>query len=270
MITITNDEFRKIVEYVKSNYGINLIQKRTLIEGRMSNILLEKGFSGFSDYYEYMLRDKSGNAVTTLINKLSTNHTYFMREKEHFDYFRDKVMPYLTSTLRNRDLRIWSAGCSSGEEPYTLAMIISDYLGEDKERWDTRILATDISSKVLESAVKGIYDFDQIDSVPPGWRLNYFKKMDNDKCVINDKIKNEVIFRKFNLMESSFPFKKRFHVIFCRNVMIYFDSETKRNLINRFYEFTEPGGYLFVGHSESLHRGETPYKYVIPAVYRKV
>ena len=144
-----------------------------------------------------------------------------MRESEHFVFFRDLVLPYLYKIVKDNDLRIWSVGCSSGEEPYTLAMIINDFFREEKMWWDTKILATDISRKVLGKAIKGVYTNDAIKTLPPTWKQNYFKKIGNDISEISDIIKKEVIIRKFNLMESLFPFKRKFHIIFCRNVMIY-------------------------------------------------
>ena len=144
-----------------------------------------------------------------------------MREVEHFFYFRDKVLPYFTGRQKDKDLRIWSAGCSSGEEPYTLAMFIDEFFGKEKMWWDSKILATDISTKVLEEAIKGIYSNEEIATLPSPWKLHYFKKIDNENSVLVDKIRNEVIYRKFNLMDRAFPFKRKFHVIFCRNVMIY-------------------------------------------------
>ena len=270
MIIITDKEFKLLAAYIKENYGINLKEeKQALVTGRLQSVLIENGFSDFSEYYNYIITDQSGNAIPTLINKITTNHTFFMREEEHFYYYRDKILPYLTDKLSKKDLRTWSAGCSSGEEPYTLAMIIDEYFGKEKVMWDAKILATDISGKVLEKAKKGLYTNEEIASIPSHWRMNYFKKLDNEKSVLIDKIRNEVIYRKLNLMDQVFPFKKKFHVIFCRNVMIYFDNKTKLELINKFYDLTEYGGYLFIGHSESLNREETKYKYIMPAVYRK-
>jgi chemotaxis protein methyltransferase CheR len=182
---------------------------------------------------------------------------------------KNKVLPYLQYAVKDNDIRIWSAGCSYGEEPYTIAMIMDDFFGREKPCWDTKVLATDISGKVLEEAQKGVYSNEEISVLPSQWKLSYFKKLDNEKCRISDRMRNEVIFRKLNLMDSIFPFKKKFHVIFCRNVMIYFDSQTKWQLVNKFYDLTENGGYLFIGHSESLDREQTKYKYIMPAVYRK-
>jgi len=270
MHAITEKEFKKLADYIKVNYGIYLKdEKKSLISGRLHNVLLLNNFDSFSEYYEYVISDKTGDAVTTLVDKITTNHTFFMREADHFYYFRDKFLPYFAGSLKEKDLRIWSAGCSSGEEPYTLAMIIDEFCGKEKMLWDAKILATDISGKVLEAAKKGEYGNEAIAAIPVAWKMNYFKKINDEKSVIADKIKNEVIYRKFNLMDEVFPFKRKFHVIFCRNVMIYFDDRTKRELVNKFYGLTEPGGYLFIGHSESLNRDDTNYKYLMPAVYRK-
>lgn len=270
MLTITEKEFKQLAEYIKANYGIHLkAEKQTLLLGRLSNVLLQAGFTNFTDYYKYIVSDKSGSAAVTLVDKITTNHTYFMREPDHFYYFRDKVLPYLSKTVKDKDIRIWCAACSSGEESYTLAMVFDEFFGKEKHLWDTKILATDISNKVLDIAKKGIYSNQQIDSLPFSWKTNYFHAYDAENSILIDKIRNEVIYRRFNLMDPSFPFKRKFHTIFCRNAMIYFDIQTKTDLVNRFYEILEYGGYLFIGHSESLNRETTHFKYVMPAVYRK-
>ena len=267
---ISEKEFKQLADYIKANYGIFLkTEKQTLMTTRLSNVLTEKNLTSFADYFNYIVADKTGDAIVTLIDKITTNHTFFMREVDHFNYFKEKVLPQLTSNSKQKDLRIWSAGCSSGEEPYTLAMIIDEFLGIDKKLWDTKILATDISSKVLNVACEGIYTNERIAVIPTSWKLNYFEKLENENTILIPRIRNEVIYRKFNLMEEAFPFKKKFHVIFCRNVMIYFDNKTKIDLVKKFYDLTEPGGYLFIGHSESLNRNESEYKYVLPSVYRK-
>lgn len=232
-------------------------------------MITEKGFSNFSDYLKSVFEDPSGNEISALINKLTTNHTFFMREADHFRYLRDTVLPYLETSSKTKDLRIWSAGCSSGEEPYSLAMIIADYFGDQKFMWNTRILATDISPKVLEEAEKGVYSGEAVNTIPKYWGLRYFNKIENENYQISKEIRNEIIYRNFNLMTEIFPFKKKFNVIFCRNVMIYFESKTKMELISKFYDMTESGGYLFIGHSESINKDETKYKYIMPAVYRK-
>lgn len=271
MLTITQKEFELLTAFIKSNYGIYLKQeKQTLLIGRLQNVLIQNGFKSFSKYYEYLLNDKTGLGVSTLLDKITTNHTYFLRENDHFQYFQNEVVPYMEKTASGRDLRIWCAGCSSGEEPYTLAMILDECFEKIIPAWDKKILATDISSKVLEEAKNGCYRNSDLEVLPARWKMNYLKKIDSDNSQFCDKIKNEVIFRKFNLMDPVFPFKKKFHVIFCRNVMIYFDEKTRRNLINKFWDCLEPGGFLFIGHSESINRDESKFKYVKPAVYRKL
>lgn len=270
MLTITQKEFNQLATFIHKNYGIHLKEeKKTLVLGRLQNVLLQAGFTNFTDYFEYLVSDKTGEAVITLTNHITTNHTFFMREAEHFLYFRDKVLPYLINTVKDKDLRIWSAACSSGEEAYTLAMILDEFLGKEKIMWDTKVLATDISDKVLNIARKGIYGNDRIEQLPERWKKCYFKKYDSENAILTDAIRNEVIYRKLNLMEPTFPFKKKFHTIFCRNVMIYFDSDTKNELANKLYNQLEYGGYLFIGHSESLNRETTNFKYIMPAVYRK-
>lgn len=270
MVTITQREFRQLSDYIKAQYGIFLKdEKRALLAGRLQQVLAQEGFSSFTDYYAHVVSDKTGNALTTLVNKITTNHTFFMRESDHFFYFRDTVLPYLADSVKNRDLRVWCAACSTGEEPYTLAMIVDEFFGKEKAMWNTKILATDISSRVLEISKKGIYDAERVSPLPYSWKMNYFKAVDSQNHAVVDKIKNEVIVRKFNLMDAVFPFKKKFHVIFCRNVMIYFDNETKNSLVSKMYDALDHGGYFFIGHSEALNKETSRFRYVRPSVYRK-
>lgn len=270
MIEITDKEFSQFSVYIKRNYGINLkTEKKLMFSGRLQNVLTDIGCESFSDYYEYVRSDSSGQAAITLIDKVTTNHTFFMREADHFTFFQEKVLPYLKRSVQSKDLRIWCAASSSGEEAYTLAMILDEYFGAEKLLWDKKILATDISESVLDVATRGIYSNDRIKPLPTQWKQKYLKKYDSENWVIHNSIKNEVIFRKFNLMEGFFPFRKKFNVIFCRNVLIYFDSETKDQLIQKFYDALEVGGYLFLGHSETINRFGSCFDYVMPSVYRK-
>jgi len=269
MLKLSNEDFERFSNFTRNNYGLDLSQKRNIVEARLQGFLSKRGYDSFSPYLQILLNDRKGAEVTALLNLLTTNYTFFMREMDHFNYFRDTILPYLAATVNNKDLRIWSAGCSSGEEPYTLAMIVNDYFGKDGLSWDTKILATDISSKVLEIALRASYSDEQIEQVPEKWKKQYFEPAKNGQRPLVPSIREGVIFKKFNLMETNFPFKQKFHVIFCRNVMIYFDAETKRQLINRMYDSTAAGGYLVIGHSESINRRETRYQYIRPAIYRK-
>ncbi|MGE5372566.1 MAG: CheR family methyltransferase [Solirubrobacterales bacterium] len=269
---ITDAEFEQLTGYMKQNYGIYIKpEKKYLVVGRLQSYLLQHGFDDFSAFYKYLMTDKTGEASIEIVNRLTTNHTFFMREVDHFEYFKSIVLPYLTTRYGDsKDLRVWSAGCSSGEEPYTLAMLIADHLGHQRPQWDAKILATDISTRVIKTATRGIYSNEQTVNLPPQWLKSYFKSVGSSSGEIVESVRNEVLFRPFNLMTPTFPFKKRFHVIFCRNVMIYFDNPTKYALVQRFYDVLEPGGYFFIGHSETLNREDTPFQYIKPAIYRKV
>lgn len=267
---LTNDEFRRIVHFMRSHFGINLEMKRTLIEGRLENTLISRGFQDYHTYLNAVVSDKTGQELTKLLDILTTNHTYFMRETDHFNFFETVVLPYLESQIKDHDLRVWSAGCSTGQEPYTLVMLIKRHFGERAGEWDIKVLATDISSKVLNKAVAGVYDVEETHLIPPDFKVNYFEIGRDGTARVVKQIKDEVIFRPFNLMDRNFPFRKRFHAIFCRNVMIYFNEATKNDLIHKFYDALEPGGYLFIGQSESIDRRTNPFEYVMPSIYRKV
>ncbi len=266
---VSQEEFTTLVRYMKDNYGINLAQKLALVEGRLWNVIRQKGFSSLKEYFDFVVADKTGTEAKTLLTRLTTNYTYFMREDQHYTFLTREILPELTSRLRTKDMRIWSAGCSSGEEPYTTAMVLDDYFGSAKGQWDAKILATDISPQVLQMAGEAVYPEDRLQNLPPAWKQKYFTKEPGDQFRVKDSIKGEVIFRSFNLMEP-FPFKKPFHVIFCRNVMIYFDKPTRDSLIERYYDALEPGGFLFIGLSETVDKTVTRFNFVRPSIYRKI
>jgi chemotaxis protein methyltransferase CheR len=270
---INDSDFERLRTYMHNNFGINLEKKRTLIEGRLSNTIAQEGFDGFTDFLDDVFADKSGKKIDMLLTKLTTNYTYFMREDAHYKFLTETALPEWIGKVKTHDLRIWSAGCSSGEEPYTTAMVISEYFGLQKNDWDTKVLATDISTRVLALAKAGVYTEEHVERLPDAWVKKYFDKRINihgdPELCIKQSIKNEIIFGQFNLMGSFARFKKKFHVIFCRNVMIYFDNPTKAELTNRFFDVLEPGGYLFIGQSETLSGINDKFKQIHPAIYRK-
>lgn len=271
-IEIKDDEFAKLRQLIYNNIGITLTNdKRTLVTGRLQKILRQKGLSSFNEYLEFIKSDKSGSTLSELANTISTNHTFFGREKEHFDYFSKISLPEIIPVKSSeKDLRVWSAGCSSGEEPYTLVMLMMEYLGTEYQKWNAGCLATDISERVLDIAKQGVYTADRVEGLPKNFRLKYFEKAkEPDSLKVKDNVRKEVIYRRFNLMNEVFPFKKKFDVIFCRNVMIYFDEQTRIKLADKFYNVLNQGGYLFIGHSETLNRKYTKFNYIQPAVYRK-
>ncbi|MCL2088586.1 MAG: protein-glutamate O-methyltransferase CheR [Oscillospiraceae bacterium] len=266
MFKISEQDFQRLYKHIYDNFGIDLSKKKQLIEGRLYNTVVKAGFTGFTEYIDHVLKHNNSNEMEQVINKLTTNHTYFMRESSHFELFRDTILPELEYRKRNKVLGIWSAGCSSGEEPYTLSMILRDYFA-NKPGWDTRVLATDISHRVMNIAKAGVYEEESLKEIPNVWKTKYFKK-DGHDYHLTPEIKNNVIFREFNLMDP-INFKLKFDVIFCRNVMIYFDAQTKAALIDRFYNATANGGYLLIGHSETIDKSHNPYQYLRAASYKK-
>jgi len=271
MPELTTAEFNRIRDYIKANYGISLSdEKKTLVYSRLRSTLTEMGFTSFSDYFDHLIKDRSGESIVRFVDKITTNHTFFMREADHFDYLRDVVLPYISETYKSqRDFRLWCCASSSGEEPVTLQILAQEHFKKTGDKWDTQILATDISTNVLDKAVYGHYASEGVASLPKQWQTDYFRRADAQFHETLPIIRQNIIYRKFNLMDPM-PFNKKFQVIFCRNVMIYFDGVVREQVVNKLYDVTEPGGYLFIGHSESLNNTNTAYKYVKPAVYRKI
>jgi chemotaxis protein methyltransferase CheR len=274
VIAISDKEFIQLRDLIQTRFGINLTdQKRSLLVGRLQKLVHKLNLPTFSAYYDYLNNDKTEGSLGELVNLVSTNHTYFNREKEHFNYFSQTALPAVIDKLKRekrKDLRIWCAGCSSGEEPYTLLMLMMEYLGAEYSSWDAGILATDISDRALAIARRGTYALDRVMQLPEPLRRKYFSSVSHNKMAIVDKIKKEVTFRRFNLMNTTFPFKKPFQMIFCRNVMIYFDSETRIKVVKKILDSLKLGGYLFVSHSESLVGISDKLKMVQPSVFMKV
>lgn len=271
--TLSDKEFSLFRTLIYDRFGINLLEhKKALLVSRLQKILRNKNFPSYKAYYDYVISDSSGYALSELVNRISTNHTFFYREFEHFTLFSEKILPELKQKLlvkKSRDLRIWSAGCSSGEEPYMLIMLMKEFFGHEYANWNAGILATDISLDMLEYAKRGLFPEERFQNMPKQYIKKYFQKYGDDQYIINNEIKNEVTYRRLNLINPKFPFKSKFQVIFCRNVLIYFDIETKLNLVRRFHDILEPGGYLFIGHSESIGEAKKEFKVIAPAVFQK-
>jgi chemotaxis protein methyltransferase CheR len=269
MVTLTDEDFTRLYKYIQKNYGIDLSKKKQLIISRLSNTLTADGYTSFHDFVEVVLSGRDKDTTVAMLNKLTTNYTYFLREKEHFDFLEQTILPELKiKHAKDKCLSIWSAGCSSGEEPYTISMYLKEFFGTQANEWDLRILASDISQNILNSAMNPTYGEDSLAKLPPSWQKKYFTKKPDGTYTIGKTIRDNVIFRTFNLMDE-IHWKRPFDLIFCRNVMIYFDQPTKEALVRRFYNVTEPNGYLFIGHSEGLNKATCPYKYLMPAIYQK-
>lgn len=265
-MSISDNDFTRLVNFVQTNYGINLTQKRQLITGRLSATIRQRGYANFTEFVDHLLKNKDQAEITMLLDKLTTNYTFFMREQDHLDYFYNNIIPEIVRRhQRDKTLAIWSAGCSSGEEPYNITMLLYDYLGSQAREWDTRLLATDISTQALTAARRGIYELP--DTIPAEWKRKYFVADRSGGHAVAPAVKDNVIFQSFNLMEP-IRFRRKFDVIFCRNVMIYFDQPTKDALVQRFYDATVPGGYLLISYSENLSQN-TPYRRLAPATFQK-
>lgn len=273
LMTINDREFEQMRRLIYERFGINLTdQKRSLLVGRLQKMIRDSGFASFGDYYDNLLHEPGETGLSELIDRISTNHTYFNREKDHFDYLLQTALPAVTRALEKtnrRDLRIWCAGCSSGEEAYMLLILLQEFFGSSYNRWQAGLLATDISLRALATAREGIYSKERLEALPPEWRSKYFRQVGPDQWQAIDRLRQEATIRRFNLMNAQFPFKQPFQIIFCRNVMIYFDTPTRDALVAKFHRALEPGGYLFIGHSETLGREQNLFQYLQPAAYRK-
>ena len=264
---ISDEDFHTLVKFIHKEYGITLEQKRQLVTSRLSSFVTQKGYTSFTPFVKALLKDRNPADMEAVLNRLTTNYTFFMREADHFEFFSKTVLPEIVRRhQRDRVMAIWSAGCSSGEEPYNISIYIKEFLGAQAAQWDTRVLATDISQKALASAKKGVYELP--DTIPANWKKRYFVPVKGtNQFSVAPEIKNNVIFQTFNLMDP-IKFRLKFDVIFCRNVMIYFDQPTKDALVQRFYDATVPGGYLMISHSENLGQNN-PYKTVAPSTFQK-
>jgi chemotaxis protein methyltransferase CheR len=270
---LSDAELLRIGALVKSTAGINLHEgKKELIRARLTKRLRELGLRSFTEYLEYIKRSRTGEEFSIMLDVLSTNVTTFFREADHLKHLGEKILPRIMSHAhkRGRRVRIWSAGCSSGEEPYSVAIMVADKIPSN-EGWDVKILATDLSTRVLEKARHGVYPTDRIKDVPPMLRQKYFnlvQRKPDPLFQVSDELREKVYFARLNLM-GNWPMKGPFDVIFCRNVMIYFDKPTREKLVHRYWEMLSPGGVLFIGHSESLTGTDHAFKFIQPTVYMK-
>ena len=266
-LNLSETHFREIKSLLYRMAGIQLHDKKDLVKTRLMKRMKTLGMRNFSDYMEYLKRDSSRRELAAMVDVLTTNKTSFFREPKHFEFLRRSILPELKDIRR---IRIWSAGCSSGEEPFSIAITLRESIS-DISRWDIKILATDISARMLAIAREAKYDSSKLEGVPSQILNRYFTRIKSGSSEIyrvNDDVRSMVQFARLNLM-SRWPMKGPFDLIFCRNVMIYFDNPTRERLIHRFWELLKPGGYLFVGHSESLAPLEHRFQYIQPAIYRK-
>jgi chemotaxis protein methyltransferase CheR len=276
-MTMHDRDFRRFRELIYNICGINLTEvKKTMLASRLRKRLRALGIESFEQYYNYVSSEKGFNdECVYMLDAVSTNKTDFFREPKHFDYLKNHALPSLISAGRwgqGRNINIWSAGCSSGEEPYTIAMTLADFVSRNRAG-DFSILASDISTRVLKIARMGIYQESSTQCVPDGIKRRFFLKGKGSQeglCRVVPEIRNKIQFSRINLNNGEdFGIRTRMDIIFCRNVIIYFDRETQKRLFNKFYNQLNPGGYLFIGHSETLHGISEQFVPVAVASYMK-
>ena len=267
--TLTDQEFELFKDLIYQQVGIRLdAPKKTLLVSRLGKRLRELGLPSYQSYFDCVSGKGGEEELTKLLDLISTNKTDFFREPVHFDFLREVVLPQVEAT---KALKIWSSASSSGEEPYTIAMTLHDAL-PDISRWDIKILASDISTRVLAKAAAGIYEEERISQLPKDVVRRFFLKgrgMQAGKFKVRPDVAQLVNFRRINLMDASFPIRSSLDVIFCRNVMIYFDRPTQAKLMEKFYRYLRPGGYLFIGHSESLQWIDHSFQSLQPTINQK-
>lgn len=258
------DEFEQFRQLAHSAFGLDLKPgKEELVTARLRRLVRAGGFPSYRDYYRHILKDRTGEALSAMIDALATNHTSFLREPDHFDFLRQEIVP----GLAGRDsIEVWSAACSTGEEVWTLACVLNDALPSKT----VRICASDISRKALRFAAQGCYPAERCGGMPPAWLSRYFSAESGParQYRVCAAIRGQATFRRLNLLEN-YGWPRLFPVIFCRNVMIYFDKATQEQVVRQLAACLEPGGYLLVGHAESLTRVTHSLEYIRPAVYRK-
>lgn len=271
-LVLNRKEFALFQAYIYQHIGISLgDHKIYLVQARLAKRVKHLGLESYRAYYDYLVADKKGGELEYLSSLISTNVTSFFREQKQWEFLKTHLPSILKAT--GGKLRIWSAACSSGEEPYSIAMFLAEHLPKDRE-FDIKILATDVSSKVLKIAMNGLYSQKAGLSLSEEYLHKYFKpEMIHEEVHyrINDKLKKQIIFREFNLVTGDFSLfeKKTFDIIFCRNVMIYFDKPTQSALVDRFYTILPKEGYLFIGSSEALTDMKRDFRSRSASIYQK-
>ncbi len=270
--------FDRLCTFIYDEVGIHITPvKKVMLEGRLQKRLRRLGMRSFEQYSEYLFsEDGKKNELINMIDEVTTNKTDFFREPAHFDFLVTRAIPLLSRTegysMANR-LTIWSAGCSSGEEPYTIIMVVKEFIEQKCERpFSFQVIATDISRRVLEKAQKAVYEEERAMAIPVEYRKKYLLRSKNRNAGvvrIAPEIRSLARFRRLNFMDYDFGFREKIDIIFCRNVIIYFDKTIQEKLLTKFCNCMKKGGYIFMGHSETLFGMNLPLEQVSPTVYRR-
>jgi len=266
-------DFKRLSVFVYQHFGINLYPaKKVLVKSRINRRLAALGMRTYEEYCDFVLNEgNDGNEVLEMIDRITTNKTEFFRESDHFDFLTNNYLPDFFKTSGKKNLTIWCAGCSSGEEPYTLAMVLSEFQSKHPT-FNFSIVASDISTSMLKIASRAVYDMRSLQQIPAVYRTKYLLKSKNpEKKLIRmmPSIRNKVRFLRHNLLEGRLPVNTQFDVVFCRNTLIYFDRKTQESVIGLLFQHLVPQGYLFLGHSESLVNMNFNAQHIASAIYKK-
>lgn len=269
--TLTDTEFNKLSNFIQNNYGIKMPPaKKIVLQGRLQKRLKNLQIPDFKSYVDYVFSKNGENEIIHMMDVVSTNKTDFYREPIHFDFLREELLPYLNSQ-KNKHIKIWSAGCSSGEEPYTLAIVCQEFKAKNP-LFDYSIVATDISTQMLQHGANAVYKEEKIAIIPIEQKKNYFlrsKDKSNPVVRITKLLRNKVSFQRLNFMDATYQINDSFDIIFCRNALIYFERENQEDVINKLCSKLKKDGYFFLGHSESITNMNVPLKSIKPTIFKK-
>ncbi len=268
---LSDKEFDSLSAYIYNEYGIKMpYVKKIMLQSRLQKRLRQLNLPTFKEYCEYVFGSHGSEEIIHMMDVVSTNKTDFFREPVHFDFMREIILPEIVGS-KQRNIKIWSAGSSSGEEAYTIAITINEFT-ENNNGFDYQIIGTDISTVMLKTAVDAIYKEDKIEPIPLSLRKKYFLKSKDPGSKlyrVAPQIRSKVKFGRLNLMDSSYPINEPFDVIFCRNTLIYFDRETQESVINKLCRHLRTNGYFLLGHSESITNMNVPLKHIKPTIFQK-
>lgn len=272
---MTDNDFNQLSQYITTHYGIKMPPaKRVMLQSRLHKRLRELNITSYQEYSKYIFSKEGTEEIIKMIDLVSTNKTDFYREPKHFDFLRETVLPeFAMRHGRGSKLKIWSAGCSSGEEAYTLAFVISDYLLENSNPFDYQIIGTDISTRILQKANDAIYPEKRVEPVPIETKRKYLlksKNKDNKLVRVVPALRAKTIFRRLNFMDDTYNVDNDFNIVFCRNVLIYFDRPSQERVINNLCSKLKKGGYFFLGHSESINGLDVPLVQLKPTIFLKI
>lgn len=268
---LSDSDFMAFSEFIYNEFGIKMPPiKRVMLQGRLLKRIRELNMHSYTEYKNYFFsKEGQQKEIFNFLNVVTTNKTDFFREPVHFDFLSNHILPLVENN--NGPFKVWSAGCSSGEEPYTISIVMNEYKTRNP-LFNYNILGSDISSKVLTTASRGIYAENKVALIPLELKKKYFlksKNRDNPSVRVKPELQKNISLKYVNLMDSSFDIGDHFDVIFCRNVLIYFDRATQERVINKLCHYLKPGGYFFIGHSESLSGMNVPLKHVKPTIFIK-